>query len=198
MTAQDEFPGNGFQGDIDYLNSDYNAGEPAEIRFLKALMAAGGGAGMAQLAASTPVLAKGAYATLKGLGNAGEMALGGTPEALAGAKAVQSGLEAPQSGITVFIKGIQKGVNGEQIPIYGVKGPANELKALFGDEAPGSIPESILRTKGLIPEQVPESQNRLAPFAQDLRELWGNLALEQSGTPLKIRAPYMRPDAINK
>ena len=166
----DTFPGNGFQGDIDYLNSDVNAGEPAEIRLLKALMAAGGGAGTAQLAASAPRLAKGAYGVLKGLGNAGEMALGGTPEGMAGAKAVNKGLQALSTpdelaevnavlqgvgktsteGVTAYIKGFQKGVNGEQIPIYGVKGPADKLKALFGDAAPGSVPENVLIEKGLL------------------------------------------------
>jgi hypothetical protein len=168
--VQDEFPGDGFQGDIDYLRSDYDAGKPAEIRLLENIIALGGGVGAAQLGAMTPKLAKGAYGVLKGLGNAGEMALGGGTEGVAGAKAVNKGLQAlatPEElaeieavlsgagkvsteGVSVFVKGMQKGAGGEQIPIYGVKGPADKLKALFGDAAPGSVPESVLIEKGLL------------------------------------------------
>ncbi len=193
MTNQDEFPGNGYQGDIDYLNSDYNAGEPAEIRFLKALMAAGGGVGTAQLAAQSPAMIQGVYNTLKGLGNAGEVALGGTPDAVAGAKALQQGLSIPED-VTVYIKGIQKGVNGAQEPIYGVKGPANRLLEEFGVDDPGSVPKSVLQAKGFLPKDVPESQNPTAPFAEELRQKWANAALEQSGTPIKTRAYYMNPE----
>lgn len=166
--AQDEFPGNGFQGDIDYLNSPYNAGEPPEMRLLKALSSLAGGYGTAQLGAMAPQLAKGAYGVLKGLGNSGKVALGGgtggvagvnkglqaltVPDELAEVQAVLQGVgKTSAEGVSVYIKGFQKGLNGEQIPIYGVKGPADKLKALFGDAEPGSVPENVLISKGLLP-----------------------------------------------
>jgi hypothetical protein len=91
---QDVWNGDGFQGDIDYLNSGYNAGNPAEMRLLESILALGGGVGAGQLGMAAPKLAKGAYGVLKGLGNAGEAALGGTPEGIQGAKAVSKGLKA--------------------------------------------------------------------------------------------------------
>jgi len=168
--VQDEFYGDGFQGDIDYLNSGYDAGKPAEMRLLEAILAAGGGMGAAQLGAATPKLAKGAYGVLKGLGNAGKIGLGGAGEGMAGSKAINKGLQAltvPEEmaeinavmqgagktsaeGISVYVKGMQKGLQGEQIPIYGVKGPAEKLLAEFGDANPGSVPEHILIQKGLL------------------------------------------------
>jgi hypothetical protein len=168
--VQDEFYGDGFQGDIDYLNSDYDAGRPAEIRLLENILALGGGVGAAQLGMATPKLAKGAYGVLKGLGNAGKVALGGGAEGAGGAKAINKGLKflaepeemaAMQSisqglkpssleGVEVYVKGIQKGVNGAETPIYGVKGPADVLKAAFGDAAPASVPENTLIKLGLL------------------------------------------------
>lgn len=167
---QDEFYGDGFQGDIDYLKSDYDAGRPAEIRLLENIIALGGGMGAAQLGAMTPKLAKGAYEVMKGLGNAGKMALGGASEGAGGMKAVNKGLgflaepeemAAIQSisqglkptsleGVSVYIKSMQKGANGAEIPIYGVKGPPAALKALFGDEAPASVTEQALVKLGLL------------------------------------------------
>jgi len=116
---------------------------------------------------------------LEGLGEAGEATLG----------------KADPEEVTAFVKGIQKGAPGsEGVKIYGVKGSPAKLKELFGDEAPGSVPENVLRDKGILPAQVPESQNPTAPFAQDLRHLWGDAASEQSGTPIDVRGPYERPD----
>lgn len=167
---QDVWYGDGFQGDIDYLNSDYDAGRPAEIRLLENILALGGGVGAAQLGAMSPKLAKGAYGVLKGLGNAGKVALGGASEGAGGAKAINKGLKflaepeemaAMQSiskglkpnaleGIEVYVKGIQKGVGGAEEPIYGVRGPAATLKAAFGDEAPASVPKDTLIKLGLL------------------------------------------------
>ena len=55
--------------------------------------------------------------------------------------------------VEVYVKGIQKGAPGGSgdVKIYGVKGDPAKLKELFGDEAPGSVPESILQQKGLLP-----------------------------------------------
>jgi hypothetical protein len=142
------------------------------------------------MATSLPSLGSGAYGFLKGLGNAGEAALGATPEVVAGANAVSKGL----SDITVYIKGIQKGINGAQEPIYGVRGPAEKLLAEFGDANPGSVPKSVLQAKGLLPKDVPLSQNPTNPWAEDLRHKWARAALEQSGTPIKTLAYYANPE----
>lgn len=173
----------------------YGATDPGHINAIVNALASGMSTG--SLLGAGASMAPGALATLRGLGNAGEMALGGTPEAVAGANAISQGLSTP-SGITVFIKGIQKGINGEQVPIYGVKGPAKMLLAMFGDAEPGSVPEAVLQSKGLLPKTVPESLNPTNPFAVDLRELWGNAALEQSGTPIMQRALYQRPDMFRQ
>lgn len=172
----DEFPGNGFQGDIDYLNSYYDAGEPAEIRLLKAILAAGGGVGASQLATKAPALARGAYGVLKGLGNAGEMALGGVPEGVGGVKNVTSmlkGLTVPEELsetvipgkkltdlITVFKKGSMGGGISpntgkalDKVNIWGVEGPKSVLKNYFGSESPASVPEELLLKLGFkLPE----------------------------------------------
>src|ERR1035437_190566 len=157
----------------------YGQTDPGNIYQITNGLASGIATG--QLAAGVAGLAPGLYGTLKGLGEAGEAALGGTPEAIAGAKAVSKGLQ----DIEVYIKGIQK-IGDAQEPIYGVRGPAEKLLAEFGDADPGSVPEHILRQKGLLPSAVPESQNHTAPFAHDLRELWADMAKEQSGTPIKV------------
>ena len=82
-------------------------------------------------------------AALKGLGEAGEVTLG------RGAPAME---EAAPGEVTAYVKGIQKGAPGtEGVKIYGVKGSPAKLKELFGDEAPGSVPEHILRAKGILP-----------------------------------------------
>jgi hypothetical protein len=315
-------PSDPYTGPLPYTG--WTADEPglqdASVNdFLAPYLMLGGAKGIAAI----PSDLKAAYGTLKGLGESGGVLIGKTAEGIAGAKAINAGLSASE-GVTAFIKGFQKGANGEQIPIYGVKGPADKLLDLFGDANPGSVPESVLIQKGLLegaaqkgistdiaaqkalnatedtggstfnltkgelagtphyavaayPERelilkgepttkqieafieknqdllndpsnslgvwkdtesgktyldvtktisdkaeamklgvekgqkaifnlkdmseirlpsMPESQNPTAPFAQDLRELWGNTALEQSGTPLTVRAPYVMPENI--
>lgn len=134
--------------------------------FLLPYLLAGGAKGISEI----PSQLKGAYGVLKGLGTAGKVALRGGVEGAGGAKAINKGLQAlstPEElaevnavlqgvgktspeGVTAYVKAFQKGANGEQIPIYGVKGPADKLKALFGDVAPGSVPENVLIEKGLL------------------------------------------------
>jgi len=80
---------------------------------------------------------------LEGLGEAGEATMGRAAPAME---------EAAPGEVTAYVKGIQKGAPGtEGVKIYGVKGSPEKLKELFGDEAPGSVPESILRQKGILP-----------------------------------------------
>jgi hypothetical protein len=76
------------------------------------------------------------------LGNeAGEISLGGNaPE-----------MEDAPDQVQAFIKGVQKNPNGADIKIWGVKGPPEILKSMFGDEAPGSVPEAVLKEKGILP-----------------------------------------------
>ena len=133
--------------------------------FLAPYLTLGGAKGIAAI----PSDLKATYGVLKGLGEKGGVLLGKGQAGAQGAKAVNAGLKAltvPEEmaevnavlqggkasteGVTVYIKGIQEGVNGAQAPIYGVKGPADKLKALFGDANPASVPENVLIEKGLL------------------------------------------------
>jgi hypothetical protein len=93
-----------------------------------------------------------ALPALRGLGEAGEVTLGRA------APKMEEAAEAGAPKIEAFVKGIQKSPSGD-VKIWGVKGPAKLLKAEFGDEAPGSVPEHILRQKGILPEQINVPQN---------------------------------------
>src|SRR5258708_1069725 len=83
-------------------------------------------------------MAEGIAPALEGLGEAGEVTLGrSAPE-----------MEGLPSKIEVFSKGVQKG--GEKpVTIWGVKGSPEDLLKEFGDANPGSVPEHILKAKGL-------------------------------------------------
>jgi hypothetical protein len=70
----------------------YGETDPGRLNAIIDSLASGMATG--QLGASLPFAAKGAYGVLKGLGNAGEMALGGSSEAAQGAKAINQGLKA--------------------------------------------------------------------------------------------------------
>jgi hypothetical protein len=66
--------------------------------------------------------------------------------------------------VTAFVKGVQKGAPGtEGVKIYGVKGSPARLKELFGDEAPGSVPESVLRAKGILPSTSIQMPGQASP-----------------------------------
>ena len=92
--------------------------------------------------------------------------LGGeTKQALQNAPKMEEAAEASAPKFEAFIKGIQKNPNGADIKIWGVKGKPADLLKEFGDEAPGSVPEHILRSKGILPEKVSipqEAPNRYA------------------------------------
>ncbi len=91
---------------------------------------------------------------LKGLGEAGEISIGrAAPE-----------MEGMGPKIEVFVKGVQKGSKGSpDVKLYGVKGAPEDLLKEFGDKAPGSVPEHILRQKGLLPEQSVDATNMSSP-----------------------------------
>lgn len=93
-----------------------------------------------------------AVPALESLGETGAVTLGRA------APKMEEAAEVAAPKIEAFVKGIQKSPTGD-IKIWGVKGPPKMLEAEFGDAAPGSVPEHILREKGILPEQVSVPQN---------------------------------------
>lgn len=74
---------------------------------------------------------------------------GTSPKVIAEYKNPEVFRETPK--IEVFSKGVQKGAG----TIWGVRGDPKVLLKEFGDPAPGSVPESILRAKGIpLPAQA--------------------------------------------
>lgn len=116
--------------------------------------------------------AEGILPVLENLGETGAVKLGaGEGDSLLSKAASQIApkmeetAEAGTPKIEAFVKGIQKGPSGD-VKIWGVKGPPELLKSTFGDEAPGSVPEHILRAKGILPEQVIIPQNAPNSYAE--------------------------------
>jgi len=128
--------------------------------------------------------AKEAVPVLRGLGEAGEVSLGGkglpsvadklnfsdlarnTYKTLGGETRqvlkVAPEMEGMAPKIEVFSKGVQKSPEGG-FTIWGVKGKPEDLLKEFGDANPGSVPENILRTKGLLPEMKVNVPGQSAP-----------------------------------
>lgn len=100
--------------------------------------------------------AEGVAPALEGLGESGEIAMGRSAPAMEDAVAGATTKDVPGQ-VEVYVKGVQKGAPGGSgdVKIYGVKGDPAKLKELFGDEAPGSVPEHILQQKGLLPQSGP-------------------------------------------
>jgi hypothetical protein len=187
--------------------------------FLAPYLMMGGAKGIAVL----PSDLKATYGVLKGLGERGGVMFGKGQAGVQGAKAVNAGLKAltvPEEmaevnavlqggkasteGVTAFVKGIQKGANGEQIPIYGVKGPADKLLALFGDANPGSVPESVLIQKGILTGGAAQTgiatdiaAQRALNAVEDTGGSTFNLTKgELAGTPHYAVAAYPEREAI--
>jgi hypothetical protein len=135
-------------------------------------------------------MTEGVAPALEGLGETGAAALGPEGESAATAleaakrstyqvspaikaafaKAAPKMEEATEAGapkITAYVKGIQKGAPGSKsVEIWGVKGEPEDLMKEFGDAAPGSVPEHVLRAKGILPEQVSIPQNAPNAYAE--------------------------------
>jgi hypothetical protein len=112
------------------------------------------------LGPASKVGAEEALPALEGLGETGAVALGRN------APKMEEAAEEGAPKIEAFVKGIQKGPNGD-VKIWGVKGPPELLKSHFGDEAPGSVPEDVLRAKGILPQQTTIApQNAPNPYAE--------------------------------
>lgn len=112
---------------------------PPEV--LAALTALAGGAGMAE---DIPEM----------LGSeSGEISLGGNAPEMEG--------EAPK--ITAYVKAIQKNPNGPDIKLYGVNGSPEDLMREFNDPNPGSVPEQVLRDKGILPDTQIDIPDQDAP-----------------------------------
>jgi len=94
-------------------------------------------------------MAEGAGAKLAD--EAGEVSIGRA------APKMEEAAEGASPKIEAYIKGIQKNPNGADIKIWGVKGEPSALKEAFGDEAPGSVPEQVLRDKGILPASTDAS-----------------------------------------
>jgi len=138
------------------------------------------------LGPATKSLAESLPMTLEGLGETGAMTLGPEDETAAqalemakkasykvspaiktafnkAAPKMEGVTEAAAPKIEAFLKGIQKSPSGD-VKIWGVKGPPELLKSEFGDAAPGSVPEHILRAKGILPAQI-NVPSQVAPNA---------------------------------
>jgi hypothetical protein len=111
------------------------------------------GPALAALAGGVPEAAEGmAEMAPEMMGSeAGEVSLGSAPE-----------MEGMPSKIQVFSKGIQKG-GSEPITIWGVKGSPEDLMREFGDPNPGSVPESVLKAKGLLPDTSVSIPTEMSP-----------------------------------
>jgi hypothetical protein len=97
--------------------------------------------------------AEGLPSALKGLGETGEITLGRA------APKMEEAAEAALPKVEAFIKGVQKSPNGNEVKIWGVRGDPDEIAKLGYGSDPGSVPEHILRAKGVLPEQVNIPQN---------------------------------------
>jgi len=119
------------------------------------------------------------------LGEAGEASLGGAAD--------EAASQTPK--VEAYIKGMQQNPSGDAIKIIGVKGEPSEIAKLGFGEEPGSVPEDVLRKFGVeVPHSAPFSQDPSSLSANRLREMWGEVAREQQGTPVDAVGHYTRPD----
>jgi len=161
-------------------------------------------AALASLAGAIPELA-GAAPEMLG-SEAGEISLGGkAPE-----------MEGMPAKIQVFSKGVMGKGTPNETTIWGVKGDPKDLLKEFGDEAPGSVPEHILKAKGLLPDTSIDATSQEAPnsFAKggEVMDKTKTNSMSDIGTLAGLRdllakahagediheAPKMNPEDENK
>ena len=77
---------------------------------------------------------------------------------------MEEAAEAASPKVEAFIKGVQKSPNGNDIKIWGVRGDPDEISKLGYGSDPASVPEHILRQKGILPATV-DAAGQNAPNA---------------------------------
>jgi hypothetical protein len=103
-------------------------------------------------------LGEGMGPALSELGETGSVTLG---------KAAPKMEEAAEMGapkVEAFVKHIQKGPSGD-VKLWGVKGDPEEVAKLGYGPDPATIPENVLRDKGVLPTQVSVPQNAPNPYS---------------------------------
>lgn len=95
-------------------------------------------------------------AALEGLGETGEITIGRA------APKMEEAAESATPKVEAFIKGVQKSPNGNEVKIWGVRGDPSEISKLGYGSDPASVPENILREKGVLPTTV-DATNQLSP-----------------------------------
>lgn len=109
--------------------------------------------------------------------------------------------------VEAYVKGVQKGLPDKGIPdikIYGVKGDPEKIKALFGSADVASVPESVLKEKGVaLPGlELPPMPYKISPTktAEELNTEVNRFLKNQdfiSDTD-KVKAASYYQDKINK
>lgn len=142
------------------------------------------------------------------LAGAGAGALADIPEALENLGETGSVKMGPEgsdlaSKLVRYSKGTMGKGTPNEVEIQNVKGAPEDIAKLGFGTDPASIPSHILDAHGIPWEDAepalnptPESQNPTAPFGQDLRELWSDMAQKQSGTPPQALGHYVNPNTI--
>jgi|SRR5579872_914810 len=72
--------------------------------------------------------------------------------------------------VEAFIKGIQKSPTGNEVKLWGVRGDPDEIAKLGYGSDPASVPEHILREKGLLPAETGAS-TQSAPIMEETDKL---------------------------
>ena len=111
---------------------------------------------------------------------------------------MEEAAESAAPKVQPFIKGIQKSPNGNEIKIWGVRGDPDEIAKLGYGTDPGSVPEHILRGKGLLPEQVNVPQNAPNAYADGglIEKIKGDKSEAQKADDIDPVIPATPPTAV--
>src|ERR1019366_3970967 len=135
-----------------------------------------------------------APAAIEAMGEKGAMSLGKM------APNMEMGVDSAAPKVEAFVKGIQKSPNGNEVKLWGVRGDPNEIAKLGYGSDPASVPEHILRQKGLLPDVVDASgQDAPNNYAKGGLVDGGNfphVTFMENGTPAEARKTvHMAPMA---